>query len=77
MTEGWNTCPDGAEKNTSYPSIGIIYGSGNIELGWLGAWRFFGANAYESPYYRTVGDTSAKAPFDDYTDIEVLWGQIQ
>ncbi len=73
FSEGWNTGPDGAKKNTSYPSLGIMYRSGAIEFGWLGAWRIYSANAYESPFFRTVGDTTEKAPFDDYTDLEVLY----
>ena len=72
---GMEHLPDGAEKNTAFPSIVLIYRSGSMELGWLGLWWMYSANGYESPFYRTVGDTSVKAPFDDYTDVEVLWAK--
>ncbi len=71
LTEGWNTGPDGAEKNTYFPSFAMIYRNGPIEIGYAGLWRKFSANAQESPFFRQIG--TGKAPFDDYTDMEQVY----
>jgi len=68
LNEGWHSVPDGAKKNTAYPSFAFIYNNGPIQFGYLGAWRWHTANAYESP--AMMIDGTRHAPFDDYSDIE-------
>ena len=66
FTEGWETSPDGAEKNQLHGLLGLKYKCGPMILGWVGLWRAHHSNAYEG----------GGVAFDDFSDIEVFYGQF-